>query len=223
MYLSLSPSLSLSLSLSLARALSLSPPPSLSLSLSLSPPVLVNATPTIVYNMFITHHIYFHLLESSKQKHALTSVPRSMLFDFACYEDVLRARCWRIWQRKTLAFLHRNVLQLWSFLTFLPARRKVRSAPVRIILTSLWHIFDICIVPMKWDTKTSSHFFRNKTNAALGMVRPDFQEDTLLWDFCCKNVVDESDKSLSSEHVNDEVHSLQLCFARYFLQMYPPT
>ena len=32
----------------------------------------------------------------SKQKHTLTSVPRSMLCDFACYEDVLRAKCWRI-------------------------------------------------------------------------------------------------------------------------------
>ena len=99
-----------------------------------------------------------------------------------------------------------------------------------MVLTSLWHTFDICIVPMKWDTKTSSHFFKERCKRSTRDGETGFCRRYAVAGFLLKKrIVEESDKSLSADksfssaHANDEVHSLQLSFARYFLQIYPPT
>ena len=109
-----------------------------------------------------------------------------MLCDFACYEDVLRAKCWRIWQRKILAFSHRNVLQLWSCLDILQQEERWGQH----LLEWYWPAFDIPLTfaLCPWNGTQKRLHISKDTNTPLGMVRPDSAEDMLLHDFCCKNV-----------------------------------
>ena len=159
-----------------------------SLSFSLTFPVLVNATNTSVYSTFINiaQHIYCHLLQSRR----VNRNTRLQEFQDQCFAIslVTRTFCERSVEEfdsvKHSHFhieMHCNCEGVSTF----SSRKKGE-------LEWYWPAFGIpltyALCPWNGTQKRLHIFLRKYANAPLGMVRQDSAEDTLLQDFCWKNV-----------------------------------